>query len=322
MINFFRTVLQTALEKNFANVTVEIIDMAFEPENHDLTKAPYLLASSGISGDGTIIEYGNDEYLIPLVDKSKVYDLIPVIREIESYKTKDFFAAGAGAGPFEYLNQNCEGMFNLKVYENGTSVNENHIARTKGEGIEVVKVPPTETRASLLGNIFLSEGRVGKVLKVTASNRTGKENFIYAMQVGLAEEYSANDPVGLGGVFYLKAGTANFHVMSDFSETPIDTDDDLNKWLTWHDFEAPLIALGNFVSKETDFKLRLQHFHAYSSGDKGGHYHNDTTPDTVQYEGYFSVVDRIILIDKSSAITRAASLTVIVLLVVIIKLFR
>lgn len=250
--------------------------------------------------------------------------MVTVIREIQSYKTKDFFAVGAGAGPFEYINQNCEGIYNLKVYENGTTVNENHIVRTVGNvSVEVVKVAPTETRAALLGNFFLTEGKVGEVLKVTAKNRTGDENFIYAMQIGLAEKYSEDSPVGLGGVFVMKEGTASLHVMDDFSETPITTTQELNNWLTWHNFTAPLIALGNFVSHTTDFKLRLQHFHVFSQHNEGGHYHNDTTPESVEYEGFFNLADRIILIDKNfSAITRTASLTVIILLVVIIKLFR
>lgn len=84
--------LEAALKKNFAEVEVAVI------ENPDFTQEPFNLASSGISGDPIIIEYGDDKYLLPVVDKSKVYDLIPTIREIESYKNKSFFAAGAGAG--------------------------------------------------------------------------------------------------------------------------------------------------------------------------------------------------------------------------------
>lgn len=287
----------------------------------DLTKEPFVLASSGISGDPIIIEYGNDNNLIPLVDKTKLYDIIPMIREIKGFETKSFFAAGAGAGPFELINQNCEGIFNMKVFQNGTIVNENHIARTKGSAVEVTGVPNNETRAALLGNIFLTEGKTGKVLKVTAKNRTGAENFISSMRIGLTEKYSEGSPVALGGVFVVKVGTVHVHVMDDFSKTPINTDADLNNWLTFHDFPAPIIALGNFVSHETDFKLRLQHFHAYSDENKGGHYHHDTTAEIVEYEGYFNVVERIILIDKNSGFTLVASFALIVLSFAITKLF-
>lgn len=299
--NFFlklSVVLHEALLKNFADVTVSVVD------NPDLTLEPFNLASPGIGGDAAIIEYGNDDYLLPLVDKSKVYDLIPTVRQISSYKEKEFFACGAGAGPFEAIDQNCEGIFNLKVFANDTIVNEGHIVRTKGSGIEVLKLENGETRAALLGNIFLSEGKPGKVLKVTASKRTGEENFISAMRVGLSEKYSDGQVVGLGGAFVMKTGKARVHVMSDFSKTPINSDEELNSWLTWHEIPAPFVALGDFVSHQTDFKLRFQHFHCYSKGNWGGHYHHDTTPDTVEYEGYFNVAERIILVDKNSANTK------------------
>ncbi len=109
----------------------------------------------------------------------------------------------------------------------------------------------------------------------------------------------------------MKTGSAYVHVMDEFSETPIHTTAELNNWLTFHRIQGPLIALGDFVSQETDFKLRLQHFHCYSKHNQGGHYHHDTTPDIVEYEGYFNVVNRIIIVDKNdknlAAITTAFS---------------
>lgn len=152
------------------------------------------------------------------------------------------------------------------------------------------------------------------MLKVVSRNRTGEENFISAMRKGLSEYYFQNEVVGLGGVFVMKSGRAFVHVMDDFSTTPINTDVELNEWLTFHELESPIVALGDFVSQETDFKLRLQHFHSYSRHNHGGHYHYDTTPDIVEYEGYFNVVNRIIIVDKSSAITTTFSVAVIILL--------
>lgn len=301
------------MKKNFAEVSVEIVD------NPDLTQEPFYLASSGLSGDGTIIEYGNDDFLLPLVDKTKVYDLIPTIREISSYKEKDFFACGAGAGPFEWLKQNSEGIYNLKVFQNGTVDNESHVARTIATGVEVLKVPNNETRASLLGNIFLTEGKDGRVLKVTAKNRTGEENFISAMRLGLTESYPSDKVVGLGGAFVMKTGKAYIHVMDEFSETPLSLET-LNDWLTFHEMPAPLIALGDFVSQSTDFTLRLGHFHCFSKHNHGGHYHHDTTQEIVEYEGYFNVAERIILIDKNVATTFSTKLFIILTSTLITKL--
>lgn len=117
-------------------MNVEIIN------NPDLTEDPFNLASPGIRGDPIIVEYGSDNYMVPFADKSKVYNLIPMIREINGYEKKEFFACGAGADIKMDLD------------------NENHIARMPASGIEVLKVPNNETRAAILGNIFLAEGKV------------------------------------------------------------------------------------------------------------------------------------------------------------------
>lgn len=284
--------LETGLKTNFAEVSVEVADCP------NLSKAPFHLASSGLGGDATIVEFGGPPFLLPLVDKTKVYDLVPLLRKIDGYDSKEFFTCGAGAGPWPVFDQNCEGMLNLKVGSDGTLTNETHIARTVPGGIELSKVPSNETRCALLGNLFLCEGKAGKVLKVTAKKRTGEENFISAMRLTLVEYFTDDKTVGLGGVFLLKEGKAKQHVMDQFSKTPLHTDEDLNKWLTFHEMPAPLIAVGTMVTNEADLDLRLQHFHSFSKHGHGGHYHYDTTPETVEYEGYFNVGARIVRIDK------------------------
>lgn len=95
-----------------------------------------------------------------------------------------------------------------------------------------------------------------------------------------------------------QVGNAYQHVMAPFSKTPLHTDEDLNNWLTFHEHQSPLINVGTFVTNEADLDLRLQHFHSFSKHGQGGHYHYDTTPDTVEYEGYFNIGTRIVRIDK------------------------
>lgn len=202
-----------------------------------------------------------------------------------------------GAGPFPLFDQNCEGIINLKVKEDGTIINETHVARTINGGMELQKVPSTETRTALLGNLFLSEGKPGKVLKVICKKRIGDENFISAIRLAVTDHFKT-ETVGMGGVFVMKEGLARQHVMDQFSETPLHTEEDLNNWLKFFEMPAPLIALGTFVTDESDLDLRLQHFHSFSKHGHGGHYHYDTTPESVEYEGYFNVGSRIIRIDR------------------------
>lgn len=102
----------------------------------------------------------------------------------------------------------------------------------------------------------------------------------------------------MGGVFLLKNGSAKQHVMQDFSKTPIHTDEELNTWLKFYNMNSTLIALGTLVTDESDLDLRVQHFHSFSTHNEGGHYHIDTTPDIVEYEGYFNLGERIVRIDK------------------------
>lgn len=57
-----------------------------------------------------------------------------------------------------------------------------------------------------------------------------------------------------------------------------------------------------FYSKKIffqDLDLRVQHFHSASNENQlGGHYHIDTTPDTIEYEGYFNVATTLYRVDQ------------------------
>ena len=43
--------------------------------------------------------------------------------------------------------------------------------------------------------------------------------------------------------------------------------------------------------------LRVEHFHCFTDRGIGGHYHYDTTPDTVVYRGYFGLADSLSRVD-------------------------
>lgn len=58
-----------------------------------------------------------------------------------------------------------KGIINFKLNDDGTHVNETHIARvTPGdESCATMKVPHDETKFALMANLFVSEGQSGKV---------------------------------------------------------------------------------------------------------------------------------------------------------------
>lgn len=73
----------------------------------DLTQAPFHLAASGLGGSPTIVDVGGPPYLLPSVDRTKLYDLVAIGRKLLP-DANEFMAVGAGAGPHPHINSNCE----------------------------------------------------------------------------------------------------------------------------------------------------------------------------------------------------------------------
>ncbi|GIY52464.1 ester hydrolase C11orf54 homolog [Caerostris darwini] len=90
--------------------------------------------------------------------------------------------------------------------------------------------------------------------------------------------------------------------MPDYSETPLKSTDDVNSWLKFFDMPSPLSCLSVFVSSDPGLNLRMEHTHCFSDHGVGGHYHEDTTAECVEYEGYFNIADTLFRIDRPSAV--------------------
>ncbi|GLV34262.1 uncharacterized protein CBL_00193 [Carabus blaptoides fortunei] len=282
-------VLSKSLTKNFSTVEVSVVDCP------DLTKQPFTLASQGICGSPKLLDVGGPPYLLPLVQRNKVYDIKDFCKIVG---LESCLTIGAGAGPWPHIGVNCEGIYNMTI-KNGTVDNQTRIAKvipSTGGSIQET-LPNTETRCALLANLLCSEGKPGKVLQVYCKTRTGPENFVSSIRNALVEFYG-DKIVGLGGTFLLKEGKAKQHVMPDFPTTSVTTDAEVNQWLKFYEMSAPLIAVGTLVSGDYDLDLRVIHFHSFSHHGEGGHYHYDTTPDTVEYLGYFTVAESIYRIDR------------------------
>lgn len=94
-------VLATGLPAHFRHVTVEVVDCP------DLRQAPFHLAAEGLSGSPAIVDIGGPPFLLPLVDRTKIYDLREIGQRIQPDGT-DILAIGAGAGYYPMLNCNTE----------------------------------------------------------------------------------------------------------------------------------------------------------------------------------------------------------------------
>ena len=90
----------------------------------------------------------------------------------------------------------------------------------------------------------------------------------------------------------------------------------MSNWLKFYYCDPPLTCLSTFVSHDPvscvelsahchaassytqGLDLRVEHTHCFSDHGQGGHYHFDSTPDDVLYEGYFVVAEQLYRIDK------------------------
>jgi len=279
-INDIISSLQRALATNFAESSVELVDCP------DLTQSPWCMACPGLSGSPRVCDIGGVPNLIPLVDTSKVYTYSDIA---ECCELPQALIVGASAGDSNLQGVNCELMNNAKVGGN----NNSKYALIQGDQYKLGDYK--HQSLGLLGNLFLSQGLPGKVLKVTAFKRKGTLNFVSCMNQGLGKDIE--HPVALGGVFLLKEGKARIHVMPGFSKCPLNTDEDVYNWLTFHEMSAPLTNVSVLISKDPGLDLRLEHSHCFSEHGEGGHYHYDVTPDIVRYEGYFNVAEFIFRVD-------------------------
>ncbi|XP_062887873.1 ester hydrolase C11orf54 homolog isoform X2 [Mobula hypostoma] len=286
-------VLQDGLKKNFAEVQVSVVDCP------DLTQEPFTFAAAGLCGKPRIADVGGVPYLLPLPQMDKIYNLNTVAEQVE---LPGAFLLGASAVSFKAVGVNAELMPNVFAKGNGKpEVNHSYSARidpaTGGFILEKYGEKYKTCDFALLANLYISEGKPGKVVEVRSCRRTGQSNFVSCMREALAKQFG-DKPVAMGGTFLIQKGKTKIHVMPDFSPCPLNSDEEVINWLKFFDMSAPLICQSVFVSHDLGFDLRVEHTHCFSHHGEGGHYHYDTTPETVEYLGYFLPADFLYRIDR------------------------
>jgi hypothetical protein len=214
---------------------------------------------------------------------------------------------GAGAGPFHRLGINSELSPNFSWEGSFDNVsNGTYYTKISEDNSVVCKKSPT-TDCALMCNLYGSSGLPGDVLKITAHGRKGEQKVFHELiRETLAQHYGDSRQVSMGGVFLIKRGKAYFHVMPDFppkGSLPFKDVEQLEKWLTWHEFGAEIVCLSVFHSADPHkLGLRKEHTHCFSlAGDKGGHYHWDLDDDgteEIEYEAYFNTAKDMYRLDR------------------------
>lgn len=288
--------LRPALTSNFEEATISV------EQCPDLRKAPYHLAAEGLSGSESIADIGGQPNLFPEPRFECKYDLLEIAKEMNMSPDRGQLL-GAGAGPFHIIGVNSELSPNLSWENTFENVNNltyyTKINGSDGKHEALCEKSPSSDCA-LMMNLYGSTGLPGSVLKITARARKGDEkSFTECIRKALHEIYGDEQPISMGGMFVIKTGTARFHVMPDFppqEELPFKDAKQLSDWLTYHDFDAPIVCLSVFHSADPGKRLglRMEHTHCFSTNgsNSGGHYHYDLPAgvgvEEVEYEGYFN----------------------------------
>jgi len=279
-------VFNKALSENFKEVEVRITDCP------DLTHPPYSLASPGLGGRSAIADIGgvlNMEFL----KNNNIfhYDLNQIAK---TTNLPFFIGAGATKPSLAADKDNSEWIPNANVVSGRFLSKEGYVDKT-GACCQADYPSP---EFSSLCNLFCSEGTPHtKVLFVKAHVRTGSQNIISCIRLALAKYYPEKQ-VGFGGAFIIKKGKFKSHVMPGFP--PCDVFGKDIPWLKFYEVEAPVTCLSVFMNLDLhDDGARLEHTHFFSTRNDAGHYHYDLTPDTVEYEGYFTLADKFYRIDRA-----------------------
>ena len=299
-------VLKAPLENNYRDTTISVVTCP------DLRKAPFHLVTQGLSGDEKIADVGGQPNLFPRPRLDAIWSMADIAKAMEMDEDKGSLI-GASAGPFHVVGQNCELAPNLS-WEGGLGnvVNGTRVAQIRRHS-GAVSVDKTESQdCALMVNLFGSSGNPGHVIKITARSRTGDEkSFPACIQKALHSAYGDSRIVSLGGVFVVKSGRARYHIMPDFpseQELPFRKREDLEKWLTYHEFYGPIVCLSVLHSADPGqaLGLRMEHTHAFSplGENAGGHYHYDVSEgdDDIEYEAYFNTAKVLYRIDRPEVI--------------------
>uniref|UniRef100_A0A183GN12 DUF1907 domain-containing protein n=1 Tax=Heligmosomoides polygyrus TaxID=6339 RepID=A0A183GN12_HELPZ len=258
----------------------------------DLSVEPFSMTSTGFGRKMVIAEVGGPGNLFPIIHKEKEFDL----KICNSCDAPSSFVFGPGAGPWQVVGRNCEMVADANFTSSKVATK---IASIPSSGSPPYKMSVIDApKFSLMANLAVSaEPGPADVVHVKCSVRTGDDNFPETMRKGLAEQFGEKC-VSVAGIFIMQKGEAKLHVMPDFPCCPFKSTVEIDQWLRFFTMKAPLVCASVFHSYDPGHKLRMEHTHCYSSHGDAGHYHYDTTPDVVEYEGWFTAAEKIYRFDE------------------------
>jgi len=331
ILEFYQNLESTLQEKYFDSVSITLLNESQNVSSTLLETDFQLPFKSFIGRNHKIVDIGGVPNLLNPEFHNISYSIDDIVQSIEIDRKSATNVAifGASAADAVYLQTNGElmpvesviygsdgcgdrtiGSFSAIIDQSRESVGGGNENLRNENGCCCKLQRYNHSRIGFLGNLFVCEGQgdtAGSnrpLLKIIASKRKDESiNFVSAIRNCLKELYP-EEGIGLGGIFTMKAGRFKAHVMPDFKDSVMEDGPEVNEWLEFFEFDSNATFLSVLVSQDPSINqsmnLRLEHTHFYNEKTKqGGHYHHDTTPETVIYEGYFTFADSIYRIENA-----------------------
>ena len=187
--------LEIGLRANYQDTKVEIVNCP------NLKK--WDCPAEGISGHECIIDVGGEPYMHDKRYIGTEFDYEEISKKIGSEKS---YALGAGSGAMSCLEGHCG---ELVINENLITNESKSIIAQVGKNKECVSKKYTARKHGGLGNIFFSDGKIGKVIKILLKKRIGKQGSLpQAIRNSLIEniDLKISGQIAMGGVFRILKG--------------------------------------------------------------------------------------------------------------------
>ena len=292
--------LEKGLRSNYQDTIVEIVDCP------NLKK--WDCPSEGISGNERIIDVGGEPYMHDKKYIGTEFDYEEISKKIGS---ENSYALGAGSGAMSCLGGHCG---ELVINENLMTDESRSIIAQVGKNKECITKKYTTRKHGGLGNIFFSDGKIGKVIKILLKKRIGSQGSLpQAIRKSLIENITLekNDHIAMGGVFRILKGGVKSHVQPDYDDIKHEYyDPKLMKctkdFLQFYEPVGPNLQCYSvlWTGDPTGGNLNLRdsgehtHFHSYKNKSEAGHYHFDVTPDDIEYECYFNLAYEVFRVNN------------------------
>ena len=287
--------LKKGLQKNYKSVEISIVDCP----NLKQWDCP----AEGLSGNQKIIDVGGEPYMHDKKLIGAEFDYEEIAKKIGSEKS---YALGAGSGAMSCLSGHCG---ELVINENLITNESRSIIAQVDENQKCKSSKYTARKHGGLVNIYYSDGKPGKVIKIMVKGRSGKQGSLpQAMRTALKENLSTekDNHFAVAGVFRILNGKIKSHVQPDYDTIKHEYYDPkqmkcVKDFLKFYEPIGPHFQCYSILwtGDPTGGKLNLResgehtHFHSYKGTQDAGHYHFDVTPEEIEYECYFNIPEEV-----------------------------